>query len=207
PHAHSIQRSPSGTLYAVCDKGGDQIYMFKLDEDKKKIVLCAGSPYHRTPGSAPRNSAFHPVLPYLFVNKEHKTIVSAFRYDEAGRLEPVCTAAALPAYITPPEGAVQSDICIGKSGRYLYTILRQVNVISVYEIEEKTGRLTLIQVFENACDGGRGCAVSPDGRFLIVAAFSGKELVTYPLGEDGKISPAVSSVTQFSPGTVTFFAE
>jgi len=76
-HAHSIQRSPSGKLYAVCDKGGDQIYMFRIDYAKKKIVQCAGSPICCKPGSAPRYSAFAPTLPFLFVNHEYKTFVSA----------------------------------------------------------------------------------------------------------------------------------
>jgi 6-phosphogluconolactonase (cycloisomerase 2 family) len=206
PHAHSIRRSPLWDLYAVCDKGGDQIYMFKLDYGKKKIVLCAGSPYHRTPGSAPRYSAFHPALPYLYVNKEYKTVVSAFRYDREGRLTHVCTEDALPAHIAPPKGLSQSDICVGKSGRYLYTVLRQVNVITVFEIDVNTGRLTRIQVFENACADGRGCAISPDGRFLVVAASAGKEVVSYPIGKDGRISAAVSSLKQPIPGTITFFS-
>jgi 6-phosphogluconolactonase (cycloisomerase 2 family) len=205
PHAHSIRRSPSGKLYAVCDKGGDQIYMFRLDGDKKKIVLCPGSPLHRTPGSAPRYSVFHPTLPYLFVNKENKTIVSAFRYDEEGVLAHICTASALPAHIAPPEGLSQSDICVGKSGRYLYTILRQVNVVTVFEIDEKTGGLTMVQAIEDICDGGRSCAISPDGRFFVIASLSGKEVVTCPIREDGRIAPATSSITQPIPGTVTFF--
>ncbi|MDR3363866.1 MAG: lactonase family protein [Clostridiales Family XIII bacterium] len=205
-HAHSIQRSPSGKLYAVCDKGGDQIYMFRIDYAKKKIVQCAGGPIRCKPGSAPRYSAFAPTLPFLFVNHEYKTFVSAYRYDDEGRLSHVCDADALPAHIAPPEGAVQSDICVGKSGRYLYTVLRQVNAITAFEIEETTGRPTRIQVFENACDGGRGCAISPDGRFLVVAALSGKEAKVFPIGKDGTLSPAVCSVKQPLPGTVTFFS-
>ncbi|WP_165452510.1 lactonase family protein [Paenibacillus thalictri] len=204
-HAHSIQRSPLGEWYAVCDKGGDQMFMFRLDDDKKKIVPCKGSPFPCSPGSAPRYSAFHPTLPYLFVNKENKTILTAFRYDEEGKLEHVCTIDALPPYITPPQGFTQSDICVGKSGQYVYTLLRQVNVISVFEIDENTGKLTMIQAFEQVCDGPRGCAASPDGRFLIVAAHAGHAVVTYPIGEDGTLSPAVSSIVQPAPGTVNFF--
>ncbi|MDQ7096541.1 beta-propeller fold lactonase family protein [Desulfosporosinus sp. PR] len=204
-HAHSIRRSPLGKLYAVCDKGGDQVFMFKLDYDRQKIVPCPGSPLQRSPGSAPRYSAFHPQLPYLFVNKENKPIISAFRYDEEGKLEHIWTVDALPPQITPPEGFLQSDICLGKSGHYLYSLLRVVNVISVFKIDGKTGRLTLVQALEKACAGGRGCAVSPDGRFLILAALEGHEVATYPIGEDGRLSPAVSSIVQPLPGTVTFW--
>ncbi len=157
---------------------------------KAESYLCPGSPLQRSPGSAPRYSAFHPQLPYLFVNKENKPLISAFRYDEEGKLEHIWTVDALPPQITPSEGFLQSDICLGKSGQYLYSLLRVVNVISVFKIDGKTGKLTLVQAFENACAGGRGCAVSPDGRFLIVAALEGHEVAAYPIGEDGRLSPA-----------------
>ncbi|MFD0679053.1 MULTISPECIES: hypothetical protein [unclassified Paenibacillus] len=51
-------------------------------------------------------------------------------------------------------------------------------------------------------DRGRGCAVFSDGRFLLVGALDGHEVVTYPMGEAGKISPAVSSFAQPIPGTI-----
>lgn len=204
PHAHSIRRSPLGNLYAVCDKGGDQVFMFRLDYEQKKIVPCPGSPYHRTPGSAPRYSVFHPTLPYLFVNKEYKTIVSSFRYDPEGRLALVGSFSSLPDHIAPPAGASQSDLCIDGSGRRLYVLLRLVNVITVFDIDERTGGLTRLQTLENVCDGGRGCAISPDGRFLIVASLSG-DVTTYPIKPDGTLSLPVSAIRQPVPGTVTFF--
>lgn len=203
-HAHCVRRAPANNLYAVCDKGGDQVYMLKLDYQRKKLALCDGSPYHRTPGSAPRYCVFHPTLPYLYVNKEYKTIISIFRYDAQGRLEPVGSVSSLPEHIAPPEGASQSDLCIGSSGRRLYVLLRRVNVITVFDIDGQTGALTMIQTLEHVCDGGRGCAISPDGRFLIVASLSG-DVTTYPIQADGTLSPAAAAVKQPVPGTVTFF--
>lgn len=204
PHAHSVRRSPFWNLYAVCDKGGDQVYMFKIDYKRKKLMLCHGSPYPRTPGSAPRYSVFHPTRPYLYINKEYKTCVSAFGYDEEGRLEMIGSFACLPDHIRPPEGASQSDICISKDGCFIYVLLRQVNVITVFKINEQNGGLIRIQTLENVCDGGRGCAISPDGRFLIAASLSG-DVSTYPVNSDGTLSGAVAAIRQPVPGTVTFF--
>lgn len=205
PHAHSIRRAPSENLYVVCDKGSDLIWMFKLDREQGKILLCSGSPCRRGPGTAPRYSVFHPTQNYLYVNKENKTIVSAFRYDAEGALEHICTVNSLPEHIAAPVGFSQSDICIDSSGKYIYTLLRIVNVITVYEIDSASGRLERIQVLENACDGGRACAISPDGRFLLVAALTGKEIASFPIGKDGRLSPAVVSLEQPMPGTVSFF--
>lgn len=204
PHAHCIEKSPLGNLYAVCDKGGDQLFMFTLDYLRRKIVLCEGSPVHRSPGSAPRYCVFHPRLPYLYINKEYKTVVSVFKYDSDGQLEHINTVDSLPDDITPPVGASQSGICISNDGKYLYTLMRQVNAISVFEISETDGSLNMIQCMKNACDGPRHCAVSADGKYLVVAGFYGKEVVSYPIGEDGKLLPAAASVAQPMPGTVTF---
>jgi len=206
PHAHSVVRSPLAELYAVCDKGGDLIHMLSFNAEHVKLVPGAGSPTKRSPGSAPRYAVFHPEKPYLFVNSEYKAALCAFRYNVTGALEFICEESSLPAHIAPPDGAVQSDICIGKTGRYLYTLLRIVNVISVHEIDTKTGGLTLIQTLEGVDDGCRGCAISPDGRFLVVAAFSGNTVTVYPIGEDGRLSQQVFSIEQPQAATVTFYA-
>ncbi|MGN1002020.1 MAG: lactonase family protein [Oscillospiraceae bacterium] len=206
PHAHSIRRAPGDDLYAVCDKGSDLIWMFRLDRERGKLLLCRESPFRCDPGAAPRYSVFHPTRPYLFVNMENRTIVRSFRYDRDGVLTPVCTVDSLPAHIPAPEGFSQSDLCLDPSGQYLYTLLRIVNVITVYRVDSASGELERIQVLENACDGARGCALSPDGRFLLVAALTGREVLSFPVGEDGRLSPAVSSLAQPMPGTVSFFA-
>lgn len=77
-------------------------------------------------------------------------------------------------------------------------------MITVFETNEQNGGLIRIQTLENVCDGGRGCAIAPDGKFLIVASLSG-EVSTYPVNSDGTLSRAVASIRQPVPGTVTFF--
>ena len=131
-------------------------------------------------------------------------MVSGFKYDGEGRLEHLCTVDSLPDGVTRPTGASQSGISISADGKYLYTLMRQVNMISVFEINAETGRLELIQTMENACDYPRHCAISPDGRFLVVAGFYGKEVVSYPIGADGRLLPACNRASQPMPGTVTF---
>ena len=73
PRVHSVMRSPSGNLFAVCDKGADKIYMFRINRKTEKLEVCGGEAYKSFPGSLPRYSAFHPTLPYLYVNHEAKT--------------------------------------------------------------------------------------------------------------------------------------
>jgi len=50
-----------------------------------------------------------------------------------------------------------------------------------------------------------GDAVSPDGRFILIALLDEQKVVVWAIGEDGKVSPTGKSVTQPNPGNVTFF--
>ena len=201
---HSVMMSPSGKLFAVCDKGNDEILLFQINRKTEKLELCGGRSVATIPGSSPRYSVFHPKRPYLFVNYETKAVVASFRYDEDGTLDLICTVNALPDGCADKHG-MQSDIRIHPSGKYLYGLIRGINAVSVFGIKEETGEIQKIQTIDLDGAGPRGCAVSPDGRFLIVAALTSGEALVWAIAEDGKLSPTGRKIKQPYPGNVTFF--
>lgn len=205
PHPHSVNMSPSGELFAVCDKGGDQIVFFRIDRAAGKLAVCGGEGYRTTSGSAPRYSVFHPTLPYFFMNNESLPVVCSFRYDEQGSLTPIDTADALPAGedVTHAE---QSDLRITSSGNYIYDLIRGSDAISVFEVDESSGKLARIQTMRPGGSGPRGCALSPDERFLLVANVASGDVRTLSVGDDGRLSPTGDSLALPRPGNVTFFS-
>jgi len=209
PHVHSVMISPSGNLFAECDKGTDRIYFFKIDREAGKLVLCDN--YKSLPGSSPRYSCFHPTLPFWFMNNETMQVVRAFRYSEEGKIDHIGTIDVLPDGCNddPSMGrdsrARQSDIRIHPSGKWLYALLRVIDSASVLAIDQSTGELTKIQSAALDGKGPRGCAVSPDGRFLLIAALDSGEIITWSIGEDGTISPTGLKASQPCPGNVTFY--
>ena len=54
--------------------------------------------------------------------------------------------------------------------------------------------------------GPRGCAVSPDGRFILIAALNDQKGVVWAIREDGKGSPTGKSVKQPNPGNGGHFS-
>lgn len=100
---------------------------------------------------------------------------------------------------------MQSDLRIHPSGKYLYGLVCGLDVVSVLAISEKTGQIERIQTIKLEGGGPRGCAVSPDGRFLHVALTSIHKVVVLAIGEDGKVASTGESVSQPSPVNVTFF--
>lgn len=205
PHPHCTVRSPSGKLFAVCDKGDCHIYIYKIDEKARKLILLNRF-MTDVPLSEPRYCAFHPTLPYLFVNHEHtghgRMPVTTLRYDEAGHLEKVHSADSLPEDYTGP--AVGQGFCISPDGQYLYNLLQGACQVAVLKIDQDTGHLQLIQSM--AVDGvkPRNCALSPDGRFLVTACISG-EIAVYAVGSDGKLAKTQHGAFLNGSAYITFY--
>jgi 6-phosphogluconolactonase (cycloisomerase 2 family) len=205
PQLHSVMMSPSGNLFAVCDKGADRIYFFSINRRTEKLELCGGEGHASIPGSSPRYSVFHPTRPYFYVNHETRAVISAFRYDEEGKLIPIGVFDVLPDGCADSLAMMQSDLRIHPSGQYLYTLIRGINAVSVFRIDESTGALEKIQTATLNGTGPRGCAISPDGRFMHVAALTSKNVLVYAIGRDGRISPTGVKLSQPCPGNITFF--
>ncbi|MFT4212918.1 MAG: beta-propeller fold lactonase family protein [Microbacterium sp.] len=206
PQLHAVVRSPSGGFYVICDKGEDRIYTVAIDEAEGRIRLLNGETGFATvPGASPRGFAFHPTEPYLYVNFQTRSVIGVYRYDEQGGLEEVQVISSLPDGQPDSFTFKQADIRFHPSGRFLYSSVRGLNGISVFGVDGETGRLTHLETIPLAGDSPRGCAISPDGRFMLVGTRYSNELWTYRIEEDGHLSPVGEHVEVASPGNITFF--
>jgi 6-phosphogluconolactonase len=138
------------------------------------------------------------------MNHEIKPVISAFRYNEDGKLDFILAVDVLPEGTKFDRTTMSSDVRIHPSGKYLYDLIRGLNLISVFAIKEN-GEIERIQTVSLDGKGPRGCAVSADGRFILIALLDDQKVVVWAIGEDGKVSPTGKSVTQPNPGNVTFF--
>lgn len=192
PHPHCVTRSPSGKLLAVCDKGDGCIYLYTLDKENRELKLLSRTPTEE-PGSEPRYCAFHPTLPYIYVNHEHtahgKMPVTVFRYTEDGGMTYTGKADCLPeGCVVESPHKEQQGFCISKDGRFLYNIVHGLDSVAVFAIDQKTGGITRIQNAPIEGNWPRGCALSPDGRFLLTACLVGGEIAVYKVNEDGTLT-------------------
>ena len=83
----------------------------------------------------------------------------------------------------------QQGLTIDAAGKYIYDIVRGPNVVTVLEIEPGTGEVKPVQ--HQPIDGKwpRGCALSPDGRFLVVCCLGSDKIVVFAVGENGRLTP------------------
>lgn len=199
-HPHSAVFTPSGNMFAVCDKGMDCIFMYRIENDGSGLE-CLNKTFIEK-GQAPRYSVFHQNLPFLYFNTEGSSLVHIYKYDDAGNLSPVGTVDSLEKdYGNRIE---QQGFCLHPNGEYLYDAVNGANVIAVFKVSED-GEPTLVQNFETGYIWPRGIAVSPDGKYLAAAFVESKKLVIYEISEEGLIASEVSSFCQDNAAYVTFW--
>jgi 6-phosphogluconolactonase (cycloisomerase 2 family) len=201
---HSVVRAPRQDLFVVCDKGCDEIRILRLNRETETLELC-GRGIPLLAGSSPRYSVFHPTAPYLYVNHETASIVTVLSYDASGSAEPVATVELLPAGDESAAAANPSDLVLHPSGRYLYCLIRGCDAISVFQVDETDGSLERIQTVLLDASGPRGCTITPNGRFLLIAALKSNDVVIWTIGEDGMVAPTGKRVPLKFPGNVALF--
>lgn len=206
PHPHCVMRSPSGKLYACCDKGDGHMYIYAIDNGKLKLLSRTLT---HTEFSEPRYCAFHPTLPYLYVNHEHtpddKITLTTFRYDEDGQLTKVDTLYANTDGFQPKEHhRQQQGMCISADGRFVYTQAHGYNLLLVLAVDPETGLLHQIQTMPIDGSWPRSLNLSPDGKFLINCCLGG-EIIVYQVSPDGTLTDSGHHGFCKGSGFVSFF--
>ena len=202
---HSVSVSPSGRILVACDKGNDRLFVFKVGAEVDRLAADPPDGVPVIAGSSPRYSVFHPRLPLLFVNYETRAIVTAFSYDEDGVLTELRTVSSLPDEVPDNLTMMQSDLKIHPSGETLYTLLRGINAVTVFRIDE-AGGMDRIQTVKVDGQGPRGCAVSPDGRYFYVGAVSSNTVFVWEIQNDGTLVPSNLEIGFPCPGSLIFLS-
>lgn len=185
---HSAVMSPSGELFAVCDKGNDTVRMYKIDREKEKFILPQHV-YKHSGGTLPRYCVFHPHKPWFYHNNENTADFSAFSYTEDGLLTELCTCSTLPDTCEMKDRILeQQGLAIDREGRYIYDIVRGPNVVAVLEVDQEDGSVRPVQHQSVPGAWPRSCAISPDGRFLLVSSLGSGQVFVYAIGADGRLS-------------------
>jgi 6-phosphogluconolactonase len=177
-HVHSTILSPDEKFLLVCDLGMDKISVerFSYLAAKQPLTPATDSIVSVEPGAGPRHTCFYPGKPYVYCVNELTGTVDAFHYS-AGKLHQLQSISSHPAGYTGNIGS--ADIHISPNGKFLYASNRgDANSIAVYSIAPATGKLTL-RGFQATGRGPRNFMIDPSGRWLLVAAQNGKNVVVF----------------------------
>ncbi len=207
-HPHQTTISPDQNYVYVPDLGTDQIHMYQLDAQNKRLTELNPATFELPPGSGPRHMTFHPNRPYAYAINELRNTVQAMHYDAATGL-----LTGIDLYSTLPEDfsgeSYCADIHLSPDGKFLYGSNRGHNSLVIYRIDESTGQLERVGFTDVYGYWPRNFYIAPDGKFVYVANERSGNISSYSRDEDsGELTLLDSAFTAVvSPVCITPFEE
>ena len=177
--------------------------VYRLDREHSKLQPHIPGGVGVQPGAGPRHFTFHPQDPWAYLINELDSTVIAYRWDqESGSLTPLQTVSALPPDFTGPNDC--ADIHVHPSGRLLYGSNRGHDSLAIFHLEPATGLLEPIGHVPTGGQHPRNFAISPDGRWVLVANMHSDNVVVFRVAADGELEAVGEPVTLPSPTCLLF---
>jgi 6-phosphogluconolactonase len=206
PHAHSIKLNPPATHAYSADLGIDKVLIYAYDGDKGTIAPNEPPFASLAPGAGPRHLAFHPNGRYVYVINEILLTVTAFAVDpKNGGLTEVQTITTLPEGVAAQPTFSTAEVQVHPSGRFLYGSNRGHDSITVFAIDQASGKLTFVQNEPTQGSTPRGFGIDPGGAYLLAANQRSDSVVVLRIDpKSGRLSPAGVKIDVPSPVCVVF---
>ena len=205
-HVHSVVSSPDGKYVFVQDLGADKVFAYRYDpaaNPEHPLVAAEPAFIELPPGSGPRHLLFSKDGKHAYLTTEMSAQVFVFDYDN-GRLkqrQALELAKGMPAQ-NRAAGAVHASA----DGKFLYVSNRgKANEILVFAINPDNGELSEIQRRSVDGDHPREFALSPNGKFLLIANQMSNAIVVLERDpETGTLGKTVQTLAMDAPSDLKF---
>lgn len=204
PHAHCIILDRGERHAIATDLGIDKVMVYRFHRSEGKLTPAKQPFVELQAGAGPRHLAFHPSGKFLYVINELDSSMAAFKYDEEkGMLTHIDTVSTLPSDFSGTSFC--ADVHVSASGRFLYGSNRGHNSIVVFEIDQRTGKLKLVEHVSTEGDWPRNFTIDPEGKFLLVANQRSDNVVTFTIDQrTGRLKSIVNTKLIPSPVCLRF---
>ncbi|MFZ2286182.1 MAG: lactonase family protein [Bacteroidales bacterium] len=197
-HPHMTIHNPRLHTYYVSDLGLDRVHQLKLDTTLGLLMNADIAYFNCEPGSGPRHMAIDKSSANLYVINELNSSVSVYNILSD-------TVTAKQTVSTIPEGYAEKSYCadlhLSRSGKNIYGSNRGHNSIVTFRVGADG---TLSEPSHISCGGNwpRNFAVSPSGKFLLVANQRSDEMSVVSAGSNSE--EAVTTLPFNAPACVKF---
>jgi 6-phosphogluconolactonase len=195
PHAHSVTFDKSNRFAFVADLGSDKLMIYRFDRTRGMLVTNETPWIKMRPGTGPRHMDFHPSERFAYLINELNSTVAAMSYDRRlGKFRLLQVHSTLPNDFDGENTC--ADIHVAPSGKFVYGSNRGHDSIVIYEIDQRTGKLTCLGHELTQGKEPRNFAIDPTGKFLLAANQNSDTIVTFRINSrTGKLDPT-GHVTQ-----------
>jgi 6-phosphogluconolactonase len=201
-HAHFASFSPDNRFAYINDLGSDCIHIYRADP--ATAGMTPAGTYKGAPGSGPRTLHFHPNGHTAYCMNELVSTVDVLEWkDRDGSLTLTKRIGLLPEdYHGPTRGC---DTVISKDGKFVYFANRDLDFLSSFRADVKSGELT--PMGRSSCGGKtpRSFGLDPSERWMLVANQDSNLLSVFARDpETGKLAEAGKSVAAVAPMRILF---
>lgn len=189
PRPHSISTGPRNEYAYAPDLGLDEVRIYRVDYEAGKLRPAETPAVELHEGSGPRHFEFHPNGQHVYVIHELDSTITTLDYDsESGALEVVETMNTLPADFD--DDSYCADVHVHPTGRWAYGSNRGHDSITIFEVDEETGRLSIVDHESTRGHWPRNFAIDPNGRHLHVENRRDDSIVSFEIDEEtGLLTP------------------
>jgi 6-phosphogluconolactonase len=197
-HPHMTIHNPRLHTYYVSDLGLDRVHQLKLDTTLGLLMNADIAYFNSEPESGPRHMAIDKSFANLYVINELNSTASVYNILSD-------TVTAKQTVSTLPEGYMEQSFCadlhLSRNGNKIYGSNRGHNSIVTLRVGAD-GKLS--EPSHRSCGGiwPRNFAVSPSGKFFLVANQRSNEISVVREGDDS--NETVSTLTLNAPSCVRF---
>ena len=205
-HVHSVVSSPDGKFVYASDLGADKVFVYQYDPaaNADHPLVAADPAFVELPaGSGPRHLLFSKDGKHAYLTTEMSAQVFVFDYDK-GRLKQ--RQALELAHGMPAQNRAAGALHASQDGKFLYVSNRgKANEILVFAINPSNGELTQIQRRSVDGDHPREFALSPNGKFLLIANQMSNAIVVLERDpETGTLGKTVQTLEMDAPSDLKF---
>ncbi|KAG1474511.1 hypothetical protein G6F56_000311 [Rhizopus delemar] len=200
-HCHSVDLDPVAECFLfVNDLGCDLLAAHRFQNG----TLQPHSTFVFPKGTGPRHLKFAPNHNhFVYVVGELSNEVFMLEFDfEKGEFLQVQSIAALPEDFKGEN--LGSEIEFSPNGKFLYVSMRGYDALTIFEVNEWTGKLSLVGYQPTGGKYPRHFTIDPTGQFLLVGNKDSNNIVVFKLNSENGSLEQVSTIEHVEPTCVRF---
>ncbi|SAM08492.1 hypothetical protein [Absidia glauca] len=212
PHAHAVDLDPiTHRLAIVMDLGSDIAALINYDPSAGLLTVPPPQQHPAfkfPPGTGPRHIVFAPNMrsfAYVLGELSNQIFMLELSTNPGSGFNLVQQISALPESVPSTNAMLGAEIDITPNGRFLYATVRGHDSISVFFIDDRTGKLVFVENQPTLGKHPRHFAIDPHGNYLLVANQMSDNIVTFKIDQDSGKLTHIQTVEQPEVSCIKFW--